>query len=89
MLYPAIMEGSDDVWALRVPDLPGVFGAGPTADAAIADTISAANDWRDHMLLRGWPILPPRELSVVIADPATDFRPDTETAFLIEVFVKP
>jgi hypothetical protein len=39
-----ISGGSGDTWGVHVPDLPGCDDAGDTAEAAIADVISAAHD---------------------------------------------
>eukprot|EP01037_Dinobryon_pediforme_P029075 gene29075-32589_t len=35
--YVGIIDGSDDVWGVRVPDFPGCHGGGATAEAAIED----------------------------------------------------
>ena len=35
-------------WGVRIPDLPGCFGAGASADEAIRDATSAAREWIEH-----------------------------------------
>lgn len=45
MPYFGILDGADDVWGVRIPDLPGCHGGGATPDAAISDALSAAVDW--------------------------------------------
>lgn len=45
MLYYGILDGSGEVWGVRIPDLPGCHGGGATAAAAIADALTAAAEW--------------------------------------------
>ncbi|OIR02391.1 hypothetical protein GALL_155490 [mine drainage metagenome] len=45
MFYYGILDGTDDVWGVRIPDLPGCHGGGETPDAAMADAMSAAAEW--------------------------------------------
>jgi predicted RNase H-like HicB family nuclease len=85
--YIAIMEGDGNVWGLRIPDLPGCFGGGPDADAAMADTISAARDWAEHQAGKGIALRKPRAMSAIIADPDVEFNPATEWCVTIPVFL--
>lgn len=39
--YVGILDGSGSVWGVRIPDVPGCHGGGNSAEAAIADAISA------------------------------------------------
>ena len=87
MYYIAIMEGAADVWSLRVPDLPGCFGGGPTAEEAIADTISAARDWAMHQQGKGITVNEPRTMRTIIADPDVEFNPATEWCVTIPVIL--
>ena len=43
--YVGILDRSGKSFGVREPDLPGCHGAGPTPEAAIADTMSAAREW--------------------------------------------
>jgi hypothetical protein len=43
-----ILRGRGDTWGTHAPDLPGCHGGGDTAEAAIADVISAAHDRAEH-----------------------------------------
>lgn len=45
MFYFGILDGADDVWGVRIPDLPGCHGGGATPDAALSDVMSAAAEW--------------------------------------------
>jgi len=42
--FVGILDGQDDVWGVRVPDLPGCHGGGPSPEAAIQDAVSALAD---------------------------------------------
>ena len=46
--YVGIIDESDGTWGVRIPDLPGCYGAGASAEAAIRDAASAAREWIDH-----------------------------------------
>ncbi|MDB5534415.1 MAG: DNA-binding protein [Hyphomicrobiales bacterium] len=73
--YVGILDGHDDVWGVRVPDLPGVHGGGATAEAAIADAISAAREWAASVAAKGTPIPNPRPLAEVLAEVEADEAP--------------
>ena len=45
MFYYGILDGADNVWGVRIPDLPGCHGGGETPDAAMSDAMSAAAEW--------------------------------------------
>lgn len=45
MFYFGILDGLNDVWGVRIPDLPGCHGGGNTPDAAMSDAMSAAAEW--------------------------------------------
>ena len=71
--YVGILDGSDDVWGVRVPDLKGCHGGGATPEAAIADVISAMREWSALMIADGQEIRPARCVADVVADPDSDF----------------
>ncbi len=43
--YVGILDGSGKAYGVRLPDLPGCYGAGSTPEAAIVDAMSAAREW--------------------------------------------
>ncbi|TGQ67671.1 ribbon-helix-helix protein, CopG family [Mesorhizobium sp. M00.F.Ca.ET.186.01.1.1] len=43
--YVGILDGADNVWGVRVPDLPGCYGGGASPEEAIADVTSAMREW--------------------------------------------
>ena len=64
--YIGILDGSGDVWGVRIPDLPGCHGGGDSAEAAIADAISAAREWAEHQGAKGTALPRPRPLAELI-----------------------
>jgi predicted RNase H-like HicB family nuclease len=62
MRYIAVLDGKNDVWGARIPDLPGVHGGGATPEAAILDVKSAAHEWIVHVLSKGRKVPRPRRL---------------------------
>lgn len=71
--YVGILDGAKRTWGVRVPDVPGCHGGGPTPEAAIADAISALREFAAHQATGGIALAPPRSVQVVIADKATQF----------------
>lgn len=65
--FVGILDGSGDVWGVRIPDLPGCHGGGPTADSAIADATSAAREWAEHGGSKGQVVPAPRQISQIMA----------------------
>jgi predicted RNase H-like HicB family nuclease len=46
--YIGILDGSGDVWGVRIPDINGCVGGGATPEAAIADVTQALRDVLAH-----------------------------------------
>ncbi|CCV10929.1 type II toxin-antitoxin system HicB family antitoxin [Mesorhizobium sp. STM 4661] len=57
--YVAILDGADDVWGVRVRDLPGCHGGGASPGEAIADATSAMREWAEARTARHLPIPDP------------------------------
>ncbi len=85
--YIGILDGEDDVWGVRIPDLPGCFGGGATPEAAIADATSAAGEWAAYMMKNGYPVSAPRTLKEIVADPDVEFKLGTEIVHLIPLII--
>ena len=43
--FVGILDGSGDVWGVRVPMLPGCYGGGASPEEAIWDVTAAAREW--------------------------------------------
>jgi len=84
--YVGILDGSEDSWGVRIPDLPGCHGGGDTAEAAIADATSAVREWAEHRRTKGAPMPIPRLLSKIIGDGELDVTAG-ETAVLIPLLL--
>jgi predicted RNase H-like HicB family nuclease len=82
--YVGILDGSDDVWGVRVPDCPGCHGGGATPEAAISDAISALREWAAEMRADGIDLPTARTTTEILANPES--HPDVaagESAVLI------
>jgi predicted RNase H-like HicB family nuclease len=67
--YVGILDGSEDVWGVRIPDCPGCYGGGATPEAAISDTISALREWAAEIRIDGAPLPKARSMPEILADP--------------------
>lgn len=65
--FYGILDGSGDVWGVRIPDLPGCHGGGATPEAARTDAISAAREWAEYQVSKGNPAPKPSLLTDVLA----------------------
>ncbi len=83
MHFVGIIDGDGAVWGVRIPDLPGCFGAGATQDEAVADAIEAAAEWLAHQRQRGVAIPAPRAIDIVRHDPDAAFSPATGEALVL------
>lgn len=86
--YVGIVDGSGDVWGVRIPNLKGCHGGGKTVEAAIADAISAMREWTAIETSHGHTIPPPRSIADILADPETDFEPTAgESTVLLPLLI--
>ena len=61
--YVGILDGSDGVWGVRVPDLPGCHGGGASPAEAIADAVSAMGEWAEVRIAKHLPMPNPRTVA--------------------------
>ena len=73
--YAGILDGSGDVWGVRIPDVPGCYGGGDTPEAAIADATSALREVAGIKIEDDKSLRKPRDVHAVITDPDTKFAP--------------
>lgn len=85
--YVGILDGADDVWGIRIPDLPGCHGAGATAEEARSDAIGALREYVAALLARGVKIPAPRTMTVVRADPESDYDADRESFIMVPLLM--
>ena len=51
--YVGILDGNGKAYGVRIPDLPGCYGAGRSPEAALNDAMSAAREWLAHRATKG------------------------------------
>ena len=61
--YVGILDGSDGVWGVRVPDLAGCHGGGASPAEAIADAASAMREWAEARIAKHLPMPNPRTVA--------------------------
>jgi predicted RNase H-like HicB family nuclease len=66
--FICVLDGSDDVWGIRIPDCPGAYGAGSTPEAAVRDAISGLATWAEAALKDGEALPAPRSIAFIKAD---------------------
>lgn len=85
--YVGILDGGDDVWGVRIPDVPGCHGGGPTPEAALADAISALREVAAYYVEHDMPIPAPRGMAEVIGDEEAEYDPTRESLVLIPLLL--
>ncbi|MDR3373723.1 MAG: type II toxin-antitoxin system HicB family antitoxin [Ancalomicrobiaceae bacterium] len=66
--YFGIIDGQDGVYGVRVPDLPGAYGAGDTQEEAVHSAIAAMTEWAKISQEDSAPIPAPRSISDLMRD---------------------
>ena len=84
--YVGILDGGGEAWGVRIPDLPGCYGGGATAEAALDDAASAAREWLAHRLAKGGTQPLARDLAQVIAGEGVD-PASNEAAVIVPVIL--
>ena len=82
-LYVGILDGEKGRFGVRIPDLPGVHGAGRSAEAAISDAMSAARDWCASQRTAGQKIPKARTLPDVLSSEDTAYDPASGDAVVM------
>lgn len=78
MRYFGILDGSGDVWGVRIPDLPGCFGGGESPEKAVEDAVSAMQVYAAWIVDKGDTVAPPRPLDVLMTTNDVEFDPGRE-----------
>jgi predicted RNase H-like HicB family nuclease len=65
--YVGIIDESAGAWGVRIPDLPGCYGAGASAEDAIRDVASAAREWIEHQTDGARTLPPARTTADILA----------------------
>ena len=64
--YVGVLDGGGKAFGVRIPDLPGCYGGGASAEAAIADAMSAAREWLGHRETKGEGPPKPRSMAQLL-----------------------
>jgi predicted RNase H-like HicB family nuclease len=84
--YIGILDGNGKTYGVRIPDLPGCYGAGRSPEAALTDAMSAAREWLAHRATKGETLPKPRTMAQILKaeeiDPAAN-----EMAVLVPVIL--
>ncbi len=78
MRYLGILDGSGQVWGIRIPDLPGCFGGGATPEAAIEDAVSAMREYATLVTDGGGTLAEPRGMEALRAANDVEYDPSVE-----------
>lgn len=73
-----ILDGSEDVWGVRVPDVRGCYGGGATPAEAIRDAISALCELSEEIR-----DVEPRDAATIANDPAAAYDPSKGESFVL------
>jgi predicted RNase H-like HicB family nuclease len=63
--YVGIVDGSADVWGVRIPDFPGCHGAGASVQDAVADATRALREFATDMFNDGEALPEARDMLAV------------------------
>jgi len=84
--YVGVLDGADDVWGVRVPDLPGCHGGGANPEEAIADATSAMREWAEARIAKQLPMPAPRTMTQLLRSGEIDSTAG-ESAVMIPVLI--
>jgi predicted RNase H-like HicB family nuclease len=63
--YLGIVDGSGDVWGVRIPDFPGCHGAGATVQDAVSDATKALREFATDMINDGEALPEARDMQAI------------------------
>jgi predicted RNase H-like HicB family nuclease len=66
--YVGILDGAKGAWGIRIPDVPGCYGAGASPEAAVEDAIGALREVAAHWASKGAALRAPRSVQEIIRD---------------------
>mgnify|MGYP001434289295 CR=1 FL=1 len=85
--YIGILDGEADVWGVRLPDLLGCHGGGESAEAALADTISALREVAAQFSAAGRELPKPRSVKAIVADTEAEYDPTRESLVMVPLLL--
>lgn len=85
--YVGILDGADDVWGVRIPDVPGCHGGGATPEQALADAIGALREVASYWVANALALPAARGIAEVVRDTAAEYDPATESLVLVPLIL--
>jgi predicted RNase H-like HicB family nuclease len=86
--YVGILDGAEGAWGVRIPDCPGAFGAGETAERAISDAVAGLAAWAEATLKDGDALPAARSIAAIKRDPQAAPRvEDGDVAVMIPLLL--
>jgi predicted RNase H-like HicB family nuclease len=85
--YVGILDGAGDVWGVRIPDFPGCYGGGPTAEDALKDAINALREVAAHYVSKGRAVPAPRTMDEIRRDEAAAYDPRSESMVMVPLLL--
>lgn len=82
MFYVGIIDGKSGAWGVRIPDVPGAYGAGPTIEDAVRDATQGLSLVAADMRTDGEAVPRPRELAKLLAEAKRDGGPIDATVMI-------
>ena len=67
MNYVGVLDGAENVWGVRFPDIDGCVGGGDTPEAAIADATAALREVAEYRRSANRKLPPPSSVAQVLA----------------------
>lgn len=83
MHYVGILDGSGDVWGVRVPDVEGCVGGGATPEEAVTGAVEALRDLLADYEETGVNVRQPRSMTEIAVDPECAFDPKFESLVMV------
>lgn len=85
--HVGILDGRGDVWGVRIPDVPGCHGGGPTPEAALTDAVGALREVASHHAVNGTALAEARNVQAILADPDADYDPTQESLLMVPLLL--
>lgn len=78
--YVGILDESDGVWGVTVPDIPGCVGVGDTPEDAIASATIALREIASHLRSGDYSLPSPTSLTDILSD--KEYGPNPATVLI-------
>lgn len=66
--YIGVLDHTEGLWGVMLPDFPGCVGAGPSPEQAISDATAALRESAGHLRSAGHPLPEPTPLEAILSE---------------------